>query len=352
MLSHLSINHLRNLAQFKIEPEAGFNLIVGPNGSGKTSVLEAIHLLSVGRSFRTHQHAALIQHQQSAYCLHAHIDNIQKIGVEKQRQTKLKIRINGETHTGPQALAQLLPLRLIDPSSFELLSAGPKTRRQFLDWMVFHVEPGFIAAWRKAQQVIKQRNAALKSGLPLAECCVWDDALVSVAGELDEMRQRSFQAFIPIMQHQLQLLADFSVDFSYFRGWDPVIDLSKCLAATQQRDSYLGYTQKGPHRADLKIITEDHPVDLVLSRGQQKLLILAMYLAQGVLLKNTQQKQSIYLIDDLAAELDPKNRTRALNVLAKMEAQVFITSVDLPSIGENQAVKNAKVFHVEQCAAY
>jgi len=349
VLSHLSINCLRNLTQLSIDPGPGFNLIVGPNGCGKTTLLEAIHLLSLGRSFRTHQHAALIQYEQAAYQLHAQIDNTQKIGVEKQRQTKLRIRINGETHPGPQALAQLLPLRLMDPSSFDLLSAGPKIRRQFLDWMVFHVEPGFINAWRKAQQIIKQRNAALKSGLSLAECCVWDEALVSIAGEIDVMRKRCFDAFTPIAQQQLKQLADFTVNIDYFRGWDAAQGLSDCLAATHQRDTLKGYTQKGPHRADLKFMTAEHPADIILSRGQQKLLILALHLAQGILLKNLQQKNSIYLLDDLAAELDPKNRARALSVLGAMEAQVFITSVEKASISENPALNNAKVFHVEQC---
>lgn len=348
MLSHLCISNLRNLTNIEFEPGAQFNLIVGPNGCGKTSVLEAIHLLGLGRSFRSHKHSSLIQYNSPGYMVHAIIAGHYRIGVEKKPQTKPRVRINGENQESAVELAQLLPLRLVDPQSFALLNEGPKARRRFLDWMVFHVEHAFYRHWREAQQIIQQRNAALKARLPLGECCIWDNSLAHVSNEINSMRSRCLEEFIPIANLLLGKLADFTVEIEYCCGWPEATGLRAALESSRGRDAYLGYTQYGPHRSDLKIRVNNHPAEEFLSRGQQKLLILALYLAQGSLLKRTRQKECLYLIDDLTAELDPENREKALEVLATMGAQVFITSVDLSSIAESPVLKSADVFHVEQ----
>ena len=242
-------------------------------------------------------------------------------------------------------LASQLPLLFISPESHALISEGPQKRRRFLDWGVFHVEHRFLSVWRRYQRALKQRNKSLgKTGIETA----WDRELVAAAEQITEFRQDYLSRLEPFIDSFVQQLVDLGkVTLSFARGWRQDIEYRELLRASQQQDREYGFTRQGPHRADLIFKIGDRSARDILSRGQQKLFVIALLLAQVALLNETTYISPIILIDDLAAELDTKHRHRLLSVLSGLKAQVILT------VTERQALSDYKDtpiqwFHVEQ----
>lgn len=150
-------------AELKLSPT--YNLIYGANASGKTSILEALAYLGRGKSFRGTSTANLIRHGESEFVLFAEIEQAGRsvtVGVRNSREG-LQVRIGGEDDGGAAALAEALPLQVIDPEVHNLIAGGPEQRRRFLDWLAFHVEHDHLLVWRRFRRALKQRNAALKA---------------------------------------------------------------------------------------------------------------------------------------------------------------------------------------------
>ena len=166
-LEKLNIHCMRNIehCQLALDPKA--NIISGVNGSGKSTLIEALHLIGLGQSFRSRYNKHLIEFEQEKLTLFTHGKDQEQveynIGIEKHINNDTIIQINGDKNTSRSQLAQLLPMQLIHPQSFELLSGSPDTRRQFLDWGVFHHKKEFGATWQQMRRLIKQRNAMLKT---------------------------------------------------------------------------------------------------------------------------------------------------------------------------------------------
>ena len=350
-LKRIEITSLRNIEHISLELNPGFNLLYGKNGSGKTSFLEAIYLLGHGYSFRNRSISRVIREGDELLTVFGRLETDSKTlaaGIERHKNGKVRVNVNEEVVSSVAELAKLLPIQLINPDSHAILLAGPKIRRQFLDWGVFHVEHSFYPLWKKLGRVLKQRNAALKSRLPQAPIKLWDSELIELSLEIDVMRVAYIQGFEPVFErirHELLTLDGFSM--TYHRGWASDEAYSEVLERSFSRDLMLGYTQYGPQRADLKCCMGKVPAQDVLSRGQQKLLVSAMRLAQGVLLKEQTGRSCLYLIDDLPAELDKTRREHLARVLHQIDAQVFVTGVELNELGESFEDYAYQMFHVE-----
>lgn len=270
------------------------------------------------------------------------------VGLEKIRQGKTKIKI-GNSNNSISELAKLLPLQLINPTSYYLLSGGPKARRQFIDWGVFHVEPKFFQVWQRFQQILKQRNAALQQQIPINQIKIWDVELIEAANQITLLREKYVRQLTPLINeliNKLLTLQGLSIDF--YQGWDKKFSLDLILTNSITRDYKLTYTQFGPHRADLLIKLNGNPVHEVLSRGEQKLLMCALRLAQGILLKKITAKSCIYLFDDLLAELDPAKQNLLMHLLHSLESQVFITTIEKTLIQALEPSVLGKIFQVQQ----
>ncbi len=355
-LSHITIHNLRNLAAVDITPSPNVNILCGPNGSGKTSFLEAIHLLAVGRSFRTHLNSRVIEYDQPQFQLHSKVitpNSEIPIGLAKHRDGETTIKYAGNLVTSILPLAELLPIQLLYPDGHTLLRDGPKVRRQFIDWGLFHVEHLFFTHWQRAQRAIKQRNAALRTKASFAQTTIWDTELIIVADLLDQSRARYIEDLRPGFEYFLKLLLpESSVSLGYYRGWSNDSALESLLKHNYQKDLDLGYTQYGPHRAELRLTVDGHPVKDTLSQGQHKTLIYALRLAQGVLLKQQTAKLPIYLIDDLPAELDQSKLKIVYDCLHSLDAQVFITGTDHKHFESLCPTEETKLFHVKQGHIY
>ena len=349
-LKKLEIANFRNLEQVDIEPAAGINLLYGDNASGKTSILEAISVLSSLRSFRCANINELVRHQCSGFRLTAKVDEKDgretMLGIQRE-QSLFTIKANGSKVTKTSELSVKVPVQVIHPDSHFLINGGPKQRRRFLDWGVFHVEPRFLPAWRRYERSLKQRNAALRSGLGWKAASAWDYAMAEAAEVVHQYRQD----YIVSLQHLLpefaqHIVGTTKVEVEYRSGWDNSLPLQDALHATRQRDLQRGFTCTGPHRAELVFKVDGKHADNYVSRGQQKMLVFALLLSQVQLFTNIMQQHCVILLDDLAAELDLCHQQRVLQSFQQLFAQVFITAIDRSVIPLDE-YQQAKVFHVE-----
>ncbi len=351
-LIRLDISDFRNLGLVKLEPlPSGFNLICGNNGSGKTSLLEAIYYLSLGRSFRSSVTSRIIRNTADKFSIFAQAlqDNASvSLGLERQQNGELKIRMAGKDVNSIAELANLMPVQLINSNCHNLVDSGPIFRRKYLDWGVFYFNKDFLRVWRQFERVLKQRNAALRTTRSKQELHVWTRELVESAAQLDQLRQEYVQQLLPlIMSLTPKLFVVPDLELTYQLGWNNHTDYQSVLEASLDKDMQLGYTQFGPHRADLKITINHIPAKDILSRGQQKLLVCAMILAQGALLQSYTNKRPIYLIDDLPSELDTVSRSNLIALLSKQTAQVFVTAIERNTLDETLIEMPIKLFHVE-----
>jgi DNA replication and repair protein RecF len=354
LIERLAFTGLRNLAPLDVTPSPGINLIVGRNGSGKTSVLEGLHILGMGRSFRTRQLKHAIAHDAAEMTLFARLAGSPPvpIGVRREREGgELEMRMAGERVPRLAQLIEALPLQLVNPDAFRLLEGAPAGRREFLDWGVFHVKHDFYDAWRRAKRALKHRNALLRRDrMDVSSLVAWEQELAHWGERVDALRREWMTSFVPVFEETLGRLIELpDLRLRYSRGWDKQRDLQEVLEQGREQDFHMGFTQHGPQRADLRIRLGRRPAVEVLSRGQQKLVVSALKLAQGRLLELSTGRNCLYLIDDLPAELDSEHRRVFCRLLESMRCQAFITSVEHDALaGPWEPHTPIAMFHVKQ----
>ena len=331
------MRHFRCFNEKSLSLSPGFNCFMGRNGSGKTSILEAIYYLGLGKSFRTHLMRRIVSRDERAFSLFGQFkpakteeavsDNVLSIGIQREIDGDNRIRINGEESHSRAGLIKLLPMQLINTESYRLIDAGPAPRREFLDWGVFHVKHDFLPLWQHLRKNLKQRNAALRKGVK-SNIAIWNATLADTSEALTAMRTAYFTEYktilTPLIEH---LLPNIPISLDYYPGWNTDIPLKSVLDANLEKELSLGYTTVGAQRADIRCHAYGVPADAVLSRGQQKLLVIAMRLAQGLYLRDKSGKEVIYLVDDVAAELDQRHRAWVMQILQDLNSQVLLTAI-------------------------
>lgn len=337
-LTRFNITDFRNLAEMRIQPGPSFNILSGDNGAGKSSVLEAIHTLGTGKSFRVSQTRPLIRIGADRLALFGELGQQGlTIGLEKTAAGQSHIVINGSRVHSASALASLLPVQHLTLHDFQLFEGGPKVRRRFMDWGVFHVEHEAAGdVFRRFDRALKQRNSTLKSGkIKREEKQAWDQEFFKAADALAQWRAGYVDALMASYQNLCQSIPGLAfgeaLSIQYMPGWDQKHALQQALEkpSVQERERRTGTTQLGPHRADLRITWHGLPARDMLSRGQMKVLGHGLKLAQiQQMAHKGDQALPIILLDDLAAELDQAHLTEILTLLRSFDTQVFITVMD------------------------
>ena len=359
-LTRLQINNVRNLRQVKLQDLQQVNVFFGRNGSGKTSVLESIHLLGMARSFRGNSIKSVISHKQVGCTVFGAVALSSSatgsgaglpLGVQRNMAGEVQIKVGGKAVRAVAELVEQLPLQVITADSFDLLTGSPGARRQYLDWGVFHVEHRFFDQWQRFQRCIKQRNKLLRRGkMRDQELAVWTRDLVASGNAINDYRKAYFSLLTPRFNVMMSRLAPSlkEVELRYRQGWDKQVSYEEALENSASTDLERGFTHIGPQRADIKVVYDGHLAADTLSRGQQKLVVCGLKLAQGQLMSELGQGECTYLIDDLPSELDREHSTLVCELLASMAAQVFITCVhqqDLKSVWPKP--EQLAMFHVE-----
>jgi len=257
----------------------------------------------------------------------------------------LEIHVESVSQEGLETLARRLPVHVIDPQQHELVEGGPSVRRRYLDGGVFHVEPRYLEAWRSYRRILAQRNSALKLELGDEEISAWNQALTAAGSEVHEAREQYFTALAAAVQGIGSRLLGRELTVGYQRGWSRELDLADALAGSLERDRATGYTQVGPHRADLSLRLEGAPVRDSASRGQQKLVVATLVLAQIGVANAAVGPRATLLVDDPAAELDRGALERLLGELWSLDAQLVLTGLSREAL---DPARDYSLFHVEQ----
>ena len=348
-LTQIKIQNCRNIKSAEIFPAEKLNVIYGSNGSGKTNLLETIYYLGNVASFRTINIKKIISSKEKEMILFSEVNDQnenKKIGI-RRNDKEVEIKISGNPINKKSDLTKILPIKIINPESHRLLELGPKFRRNFIDWGVFHVEHNFLEKWKNFYRILKQRNSALKHHRNKKEVEIWNASFIETAHSLDKYRK----IYLENLSHELKILSQsffgiVDINISYSAGWNIGSELSDELDKSLSKDIEIGFTQIGPHRADFSIRMNGHLTKDYVSRGQQKLLIILLILSQASYLKIKDGKGCIILVDDLPSELDTNNREIFINLLENIGYQTFITGTDL-KLFEKSLNTISKLFHVE-----
>jgi DNA replication and repair protein RecF len=226
------------LQSVEVDLDPQFTLISGPNASGKTSLLEAIYVLGRGRSFRTRRLDHLIRRGATRFIVFGEVESTNGACPSASRAASgMRARIGGTPAASLAELALMLPVQIIDPEVHKLIEEGPSRRRRYLDWGVFHVEPGFVATWQRYQQVLRQRNAALKARQNRAIVSAWDADLLRYGEEITRARQRYIERLGLQVQGLTRSLLDMEIELGYRTGWPRQQSFAEALAQSWARIS-------------------------------------------------------------------------------------------------------------------
>ena len=344
-IRQLSLTDFRNLASATLDLHPRINLVYGANAAGKTSLLEAVHVLCQAQSFRTRQLAQCVQYGKPGFLLFGRFDDF-KAGISK-RGRKLEIRLDGNPVGRRSELVRRAPINIVNAESFELIDGSPQARRRFVDWYLFHVEPGFAESWTRFQHALRQRNRLLKDRRDLDLLDYWDRHLLAPSEQLATMRRRCAASLQESLQtDQRSLVSGLALDLEYRPGWPSERTLAEVLAGERKRDVAAGYTRFGIQRDDLALRVDGRPAAEVLSRGQGKRLCLALLLAALTRVGDAVSSRIILLIDDLHSELDSDAQKRVYDRLQNLDLQLFISNIEAAAPAP-LAAKEFKMFHVE-----
>ena len=356
IVDRLRLEHFRCFQRAEVHFAPGFNLITGDNGSGKTSVLEALHLMAHGRSFRGRVRDGLIRRGQTALDVivdwHADEDLPHRAGL-RHFGGQWQARLDGQDVQQLGQLVSALAIISFEPGSHALIDGASELRRRFLDWGLFHVEQDFMPSWRRYTRAQKQRNALLRQRVPVRQLEAWEFELAAHGEAITRLRDAHVANLQPYLDRRMAtLLPELgTAKLRLFAGWKTSdFSLGDALLLARERDLALGHTTVGPHRADLKIGLEGVPAEN-LSRGQTKQLALAMMLAQAELLADSFGHWPVLQLDDLGAELDRSHQERTVAALAGSGAQVMITGTETPAalVGSTIPVSTFHVEHGDSC---
>lgn len=383
-ISRLALSNFRNLSSADLRFHPRLNLIQGENGAGKTSLLEALGFVCLGRSFRTHKSSPVIQHEKASFELFAEVHGDaqrDRIGISKSRNGSSKIKINGSASGRLTDLAKITPLKTLDHQAFALLEGGPNERRRYLDWLLFHVKHNYSVIWNQGNRCLKQRNALLKEkhkDKPQIEH--WTRQFVSLSNQIDEERKSVLSRFMhDFNRYKFDIARDIengtrisngvevedcsrgkiensdinsNISFDFFSGWPVNERLEDVLVRNYNQDCKQGFTSKGFHKADLRFRTANKPVEDTFSRGQIKRFVAALTLAQIDFLQRERNIDCVLLIDDLSAELDAKNQSLIFDFIKALKGvQTFITGIDFDplfkQLPEEMLSNGYNMFHVK-----
>lgn len=332
-LVKLNIHNVRNIKKLQIFPHPKFNIITGLNGSGKTSILESIYLLSNARSFRTRETAPLVNYAEDALTVFAEVTNHETVSIQKSKDGSAKVQINQQPCIRSSDLAYFLPCQIFYQDIFQIIDAGPQVRRAILDWGGFYQDKAYSNLLRDYRHVLKQRNTLLRQKANVAMFVPWNKLIVDMSQQIDSIRVKYFHDLEQSFQYHLARLTKTHCKISYYKGWDKKNtnkSLQEILDEQFASDLQRQFTHSGAHNADIHFDSAELKAKQTLSRGQQKIILIALKFAQAAILP----KQCIYLLDDISAELDIEHLTRLLDLINTNNSQFFCTTIN-PQIFED-----------------
>jgi DNA replication and repair protein RecF len=359
-LTWLELRDFRVYGALRFEPDPQVNVLIGDNGQGKTSVLEAIGYLGTARSFRGVPEDALVRDGQPAAVVRggfAGRASDTTIECELPIEGRRRILVNGKRPARMRDLLTIVPIVAFVPDDLDVIKRGPAMRRDFLDDLAARLWPQAVADQTDYERAVRQRNSLLKQGgrgTDPVTLDVWDERL-AIGGAKVLLHRRSVATSLqPHLSHAYEVVGGSGeLRWAYRSTWgsDGIYDeeglveaLISALREKRQKELEIRTTTVGPHRDEPDILLDSRPTRSRASQGEQRTTALAMRIGAYRLIEEVRDQLPILLLDDVFSELDPHRAARVLDVMPT--GQVFVTSAredEVPIGGRRWSVRDGKV---------
>ena len=335
-LTHIGISELRSLKLLSLRPAKSLNFIVGPNNAGKTTVLESIYLASTSKSFKSSDLDKLANYNSRGFKISIKIcekELNRLIILQKVLNSPKKLHCNDKPTSVSQSM-RFLPTQILNFGNQNIFNQNSDARRSLIDWGVFHVEPSYNDLLKSFATILQTRNKVLKKN-DLSQLDVWTDKFVEISTKVSLMRESYFNQLIPQFVDLINntpgldeyLYGDISsAQITYLKGWTG--DLHDELRASERKELAMGYTSKGPHRADFVTMTRSGHIKEIGSMSTQVILNFCLCLAQARVFHVEHNHTPVMLIDDLFFGIDNKNLEVVIKLLNDSGQQCFLTAPD------------------------
>lgn len=343
-LEEISIENVRNLNNIQLEVNRHTNFFYGKNAAGKTAFLEAIYLIARAKSFRCPRIREVISKNKNSLLVHARLkdtnQNNVSIGIEYLKgETRLSYQGKNVRKVSDQA--RNLPLFVFTPDSHRIITGNPKERRKWLDIALFHVEQGYLKAWKEYHHALRHRNILLRENASTEVLKPWEKELVKKGEIIEDARLNYLRSLqYKVEANQWQPIGNIKT------GYQPVEDLENHLAKGRENDRRIGSTQKGPHRTNIEFFIDGNRAEKILSRGQTKTFQAILTHAQIGIFTERTQNRPILLIDDINTEFDQENRRKVVKMFLETGSQLFINATNKSALNDIYSEKS--MFHVKQ----
>ncbi|MDO5021847.1 MAG: DNA replication/repair protein RecF [Eubacteriales bacterium] len=343
LLTQLRLHDFRNYHQLSFTPHNGITVIMGENGAGKTNLLEAIHLCCLGKSHRTNNDRDMIRTDFETCGVHARVMRsygLNEVGVriyKKNRRKKL-IYVNGKIVPRIGDMMGYVTCVMFAPEDLDIIKGGPQLRRRYIDMLLSKSDPAYFFALQSYNNVLKQRNALLKTvgkGERADVLDIWDEQLSLKCAPLVERRRKAIEMLNGLAAEQYNNISGkknetFTIEYDsqLKNSLSPAEDLYKLLSKSRADDIRRQSTSYGPHRDDISMLLLDKDMKSFASQGQIRTAALALRLSEMDILYKKHKEAPILLLDDVLSELDEIRRVRLIQCLKATQTIITCTDMD------------------------
>ena len=335
IIKNLKIFNFKNHSEKSFDFSPEINCFVGNNGAGKTNILDALHYLSMAKSFLGNLDAQNILHESDFFAIEAEIQGEEKndiIKVQLPKEGKKIIKKNDKTYERIADHIGFLPSVMISPYDANLISDGSESRRKFLDAMISQTDSDYLFALIQYQKTLQQRNALLKyfaknRTFDLDSLEIYNEPLNKFGTQIFEKRQRFVASILPTIQHFYEIISkgNEKVTVIYESNLNEQ-NFEEILSENLEKDRVLTYTSRGIHKDDLRFEMNENLIKKFGSQGQQKSFLIALKLAQIKRIKDITNKNPILLLDDIFDKLDDNRVSQLIELVNQQNfGQIFIT---------------------------
>ena len=329
-LEHLSLINYKNFEADQFDFDSSINCLVGRNGAGKTTILDAIYHLAFTKSYFNPQSTQNVRHGAELFTLEGkfkidHRDLDLFVGFKKG--TKKTVKLNGKTYDRISDHIGKIPLVIISPADRDLISEGSETRRKFIDSIISQSDSGYLNALLKYNQALSQRNSLLKyfsknNVFQKDTLALYDELLIENGSIIFEKRNQFLNFFSEHFIEQYKAISPIESEVVEVKYDSELLktDFKTLLEQSLSKDRLLQYTSTGIHKDDLMLLLNGYPIKKFGSQGQQKSFLIAMRFAQYAFLKNQKNQKPIVLLDDIFDKLDDQ---RVMRLVALVENDFF-----------------------------
>jgi len=338
IIKNLKIFNFKNHSEKSFDFSPEINCFVGNNGAGKTNILDALHYLSMAKSFLGNLDAQNILHDSDFFAIEAEIQGEEKndiIKVQLPKEGKKIIKKNDKTYERIADHIGFLPSVMISPYDANLISDGSESRRKFLDAMISQTDSDYLFALIQYQKTLQQRNALLKyfaknRTFDLDSLEIYNEPLTKFGTQIFEKRQRFVASILPTIQHFYEIISkgNEKVTVIYESNLNEQ-NFEEILSENLEKDRVLTYTSRGIHKDDLRFEMNGNLIKKFGSQGQQKSFLIALKLAQIKRIKDITNKNPILLLDDIFDKLDDNRVSQLIELVNQQNfGQIFITDTN------------------------